>query len=65
MEVDLISIIIPVYNAENFLKDTIRTVEEQTYKNWELIFVNDCSSDKSVEIIQNEMKKMKKLNYYN
>ena len=61
MEVDLISIIIPVYNAENFLKDTIRTVEEQTYKNWELIFVNDCSSDKSVEIIQNEMKKNEKI----
>lgn len=61
MEEDLISIVVPVYNAEQFLKDTIKTIEEQTYTNWELIFVNDCSPDKSVEIIQNEMKENKKV----
>ncbi len=61
MEEDLISIIIPVYNAEKFLKDTIRTVEEQTYKNWELIFVNDCSIDNSVEIIENAIKENPKI----
>lgn len=61
MEEDLISIIIPVYNAEKFLKDTIGTVEEQTYRNWELIFVNDCSMDKSVEIIENAIKENPKI----
>lgn len=61
MEEDLISIIIPVYNAEKFLKDTIRTVEEQTYRNWELIFVNDCSMDNSVEIIEKAIKENSKI----
>lgn len=52
MEEDLISIIIPVYNAEKFLKDTIRTIQEQTYINWEALFVNDCSKDNSTQIIE-------------
>lgn len=61
MENDLISIVVPVYNAEQFLKDTIKSVEEQTYSNWELIFVNDCSEDNSVQIIKNEMKQNSKI----
>ena len=48
MKEDLVSIIVPVYKAEQFLKDTIKTVEEQTYTNWEFIFINDCSPDNSV-----------------
>lgn len=50
MEEELISIIVPVYNAENFLEDTINTVLNQTYKNWELLLINDCSKDKSKKI---------------
>lgn len=61
MEKELISIIVPVYNAERFLKDTIETVKQQTYTNWELIFINDCSLDSSVEIIENEMRKNSKI----
>ncbi len=49
---DLISIIVPVYNAEKFLDETIKTVLNQTYKNWELILVNDCSTDNSKDIIK-------------
>lgn len=49
---DLVSIIIPVYNAEKFLDDTINTVLNQTYQNFEVIFVNDCSTDKSINIIK-------------
>lgn len=61
MKEDLVSIIVPVYNAEQFLKDTIKTVEEQTYTEWELIFVNDCSPDNSVEIIKNEINRNSKI----
>lgn len=52
MKDDLISIIIPVYNAEKFLDGTINTVLNQTYKNFELILVNDGSKDKSVDVIK-------------
>lgn len=47
----LVSIITPVYNAERFIKETIESVQHQTYDNWEMILVNDLSPDNSVEII--------------
>lgn len=52
MKKDLISIVTPVYNAAKFLDDTINSVLNQTYENFELLFVNDCSTDNSVEIIK-------------
>ncbi len=47
----LVSIVVPVFNAEKYINTTINTVLNQTYTNWELILVNDCSTDKSLEII--------------
>ena len=47
-----ISIICPIYNSEKYLKETINSVIMQTYKNWELILVDDCSSDRSKIIIK-------------
>lgn len=58
---DLVSIVIPVYNAEKYLKDTIDTIQNQTYDNWEAIFVDDCSNDNSVSIIKKEQKKDKRI----
>lgn len=45
-----VSIIIPVYNAENFIKDCISSIINQTYKNIEIIIINDGSSDNSEKI---------------
>lgn len=53
---DKISIIMASYNYSNFLPEAIESVINQTYKNWELIAVDDASSDNSVEIIQNYAK---------
>ncbi|WP_423188923.1 glycosyltransferase family 2 protein [Alkalibacterium sp. f15] len=47
-----ISIIIPVYNLENYLKRTIDSIMEQSYDNWELIMVDDGSKDDSLAIIK-------------
>lgn len=58
---DLISIILPVYNASKFIDDTINTVLEQTYTNFELLLVNDCSIDDSVEKIKKYKDKRIKL----
>lgn len=60
----LVSIIVPVYNAEKFIKDTIKTVIDQTYENWELLLVNDCSTDKSVEIIKDYQQKDKRIKLF-
>ena len=48
----LVSIVIPVYNCEKFIKQTVETVINQTYTNWEAIFVDDCSSDNSIAILE-------------
>lgn len=61
---DLVSVIVPVYNAEKFLADTITTVQNQTYKNWELIMVDDCSTDNSVKIITKYLKTDKRIKLY-
>ena len=47
---DLVSVVMPLYNCEDYLDDTIRSVLAQTYKNWELLIVDDCSTDNSVNV---------------
>ena len=49
---ELVSIIVPVYNAEKFIKETIESVLSQTYEQFELILVDDISRDNSVKIIE-------------
>lgn len=50
--IKLVSIIVPVYNKEHFLAQTIESVQRQSYKEWELILIDDCSTDNSMEIAE-------------
>ncbi len=51
MKEGLVSIITPVYNAQDFITETIESVQAQTYENWELLLIDDCSTDSSAEFI--------------
>lgn len=53
----LVSIVTPNYNCEKYISETINSVLNQTYKNWEMIIVDDCSSDNSIKIIEDYIKK--------
>jgi len=48
----LVSIVIPVYNAEPFIGATMASIVNQTYKNLEVLVIDDCSKDRSVEVIE-------------
>jgi len=60
----LVSIIMPVYNSSKYLSEAIDSVLDQTYKNWELIAVDDGSKDSSLEILQNYAKKHKNIRIF-
>lgn len=47
----LVSVIMPAWNNETYIEAAVDSLKAQTYKNWELIVVNDCSSDKTGEVI--------------
>ncbi|MFA6160266.1 MAG: glycosyltransferase [Parcubacteria group bacterium] len=53
----LVSVVIPFYNHEKFIAKTIQSVLDQTYQNWEMLIVDDCSRDGSWSIIQEWAKK--------
>lgn len=48
---ELVSIIIPVHNAENFIRDTIDCVRAQTLRNWELLLIEDGSTDHTMDVM--------------
>ena len=60
-----VSIIIPVYNAENFLRNCIESVVAQTFKDWEMILVNDGSKDDSLAICEELADKDKRIGVIN
>ena len=61
----LVSILTPVYNTEKYLDECIKSVIAQTYENWEYIIVNNCSTDKSLEIAQKYSKQHERISVYN
>lgn len=59
-----ISIIMPVYNSEKYLADTINTIINQSYQNWELIVIDDCSTDNSYDIVKSLREKDNRIKLY-
>ena len=59
----LVSIITPCYNSSAFISQTINSVLSQTYTNWEMIIVDDCSTDNSAEIIKKYCDKDPRIKY--
>ena len=55
-----VSILISVFNCEEYILDTLQSISNQTFKNWELIIVNDNSKDQTLDKIVNFKKKFKK-----
>lgn len=64
MREGLVSVITPTYNCGQFIGETIESVQKQTYKNWEMIIVDDCSTDNTKEIVEEYIKKDGRIQYY-
>ena len=60
---ELVSVIMPVHNAETFLNQSIQSVIVQTYQNWELLVVDDCSNDNSAIVIQKFVQQDNRIKY--
>lgn len=56
IEEDKVSVIVPVYNVEEYIRECIKSIQVQTYSNLEIIVVNDGTKDKSIEIIKDLIK---------
>lgn len=52
IESPLVSIILPVYNGEKYIRYAIESIVQQSYKNWELIIIDDCSNDGTHDIVR-------------
>lgn len=59
-----VSIIMPNYNCEKFVAETLDSVLAQTYNNWELLIVDDCSTDNSVKIIRDYCEKDERIKLF-
>lgn len=59
----LVSVIIPVFNSEQFLEETMNSVLNQTYPHWEMLLVDDCSTDRSPAIIAEYAAKDSRIRY--
>ena len=60
----LVSVILPTFNSARFLSRSIKSVLNQSYKNLELIIIDDCSTDSSLKIIKNHSKIDKRIRYF-
>lgn len=60
----IISVVMAVYNGESFIKSSVKSIINQTYKKWELLIANDASTDSTIEILKKIKKdKIKVINF--
>jgi len=64
MNSSLVSIITPTYNSEKFITETIQSVQKQSYTNWEMIIVDDCSSDTTASIASEISKNDSRIRFF-
>ena len=64
MENETVSIIIPMYNSEKFIGQTIQSVQAQTYTDWEIIVMDDISTDKSAQLVKSYAKEDGRIHYF-
>lgn len=60
----IVSVITPCYNAEHYLTQTIESVINQSFQNWEMLIIDDCSSDNSRQIIESFATKDSRIRYF-
>jgi glycosyltransferase involved in cell wall biosynthesis len=60
----LVSIITPTFNSEAFILQTIKSVQNQTYKNWEMIIVDDCSTDATGKIVMEKAQEDNRIQFH-
>ncbi len=60
----LVSIILPTYNREKYLNRSVDSVLNQTYKNWELLIIDDGSSDETLSLVKNYLNKFSTIRYF-
>lgn len=58
------SVITPTYNCAKFIGETIESVQAQTYQQWEMIIVDDCSTDNTKEIVDKYIKEDSRIKYF-
>ena len=64
-EIIKVSVIMPAYNSEKYISDSINSILSQTYTNFELLILNDCSQDRTLELITELAKKDSRIKVIN
>lgn len=59
----LVSIITPTWACADFIAETIRSIQAQTYQNWELLIQDDCSKDNTLEVVKPYMEADHRIKY--
>ena len=64
MKKGLVSVIMPTYNCGKFITETIASIQAQTYENWEIVIVDDCSTDQTRQIVESLIAEDGRIQYH-